>query len=53
VFSCYFVSRGLSAQDAMAKVHEMGRTAYETKPQCQVIKDYERSRGSRTLGRSG
>ncbi len=48
VLSCYFVSSGVSAQNAIAKVREKGRHPYETEAQRQVIYAYEsRLRGQR------
>lgn len=42
ILSCYFVSCELSAQNAIARVREKGRRAYETEAQLQLIRDYER-----------
>lgn len=39
--SCYFVSTGVSAQSAIAKVREKGRHSYETEAQRRVIYAYE------------
>jgi atypical dual specificity phosphatase len=49
MLSCYFVSRGLSAQNAIARVRDKGRKAYETEAQLQLIRDYERRVGNQPL----
>ena len=42
ILSCYFVSRGSSATDAIAEVTRHGRKPYETQEQLRAIKEYER-----------
>ena len=42
ILSCYFVSKGLSSQDAVYEVKRRGRKPYETQQQLEAIQEYER-----------
>jgi atypical dual specificity phosphatase len=41
LLSCYFVKRGVSADEAVEEVRRRGRTPYETEQQLEAIRDFE------------